>query len=201
MFFYFAFSVLVLRHISQIIMEDVQRGTIEILFSKPISYLSYRAWWQIGSGAYPFLVVAILGTIALVLTVGIPVTMTLHLFLPTFILTFLGAVILSTILYMIVGLMAFWVEDISPLYWILDKTIMILGGSYLPIALFPALMYKIAIYSPFGASQFVSHAVLPTWQTDWYNLVGIQIIWIVLLGALMLWIFNKAKQKISVNGG
>jgi len=78
---------------------------------------------------------------------------------------------------------------------------MILGGSYLPVALFPTFMFKIALWSPFGASQFVTHTVYKTWQTNWYQLVGIQLFWIVLLGLVVYFMFESAKQKVVVNGG
>ena len=96
---------------------------------------------------------------------------------------------------------AFWVEDINPIFWIVDKFVMILGGSYLPIALFPRFMFNIAKYSPFGASMFVTHTVYDTWKTDWYVLCGIQLVWILMLGLFLYWLFNKAKKKVSVNGG
>lgn len=200
-FFYFSFSVLRLRDLSKLIMQDVQTGNIEVLFSKPISYISYRLWWQIGSGIYSFVVITILAVISLALLIGFPPTMTIGIFIPTLFLTFICGVILSLFLYLIVGLLAFWIEDILPVYWIVDKAVMILGGSYLPVALFPSLMKKISLYSPFGASQFVTHTISTSWQTNWYQLIGIQLCWIVLLAVVIYWMFQKAKQKVSVNGG
>lgn len=201
MFFYFAFSTLRLRDISKSIMQDVQSGNVEVLFNKPVSYLGYRVWWQIGSGLYPFLVATILGSIALALIVGVPQTMTLSIFLPTVFLVFIGASILSLILYSIVGLLAFWIEEVNPVFWMVDKAVMILGGSYLPIALFPPFMYKLALYSPFGASQFVTHTVYESWQSEWIMLIGIQGFWILVLALVVYIMFEKAKQKVSVNGG
>jgi len=200
-FFYFSFSVLRLRYISKEIMKDVQTGNVEILFSKPISYLSYRMWWQIGSGLYSFAVITLLVIVALIFIIGLPPTMSIGIFIPSFILTFFCGAILSLFLYTIVGLLSFWIEDINPIFWIVDRTVMILGGSYLPVALFPAFMFKIALWSPFGASQFVTHTVYDTWQTNWYQLVGIQLFWIILLGLVVYFMFEKAKQKVSVNGG
>lgn len=200
-FFYFSFSVLRLRDISREIMKDVQTGNVEVLFSKPISYLSYRMWWQIGAGAYSFIVITILAVIALILIIGLPPTMTVGIFIPTLLLTFICGVILSLFLYTIVGLLSFWIEDINPVFWIVDKAVMILGGSYLPVALFPAFMFKIALYSPFGASKFITHTVYDTWQTDWYQLVGFQLFWIILLGLIIYFMFKQARQKVSVNGG
>ncbi|PKL72307.1 hypothetical protein CVV26_02210 [Candidatus Kuenenbacteria bacterium HGW-Kuenenbacteria-1] len=200
-FFYFAFMLLHLRGISRMIMQDVQTGNIEILFSKPISYLSYRMWWQIGFNLYSFIIITIIAVIVLISITGIPETMTISIFIPTLILTFICGIILSLFLYTIVGLLSFWIEDINPIFMIVDKTIMILGGSYLPIALFPTIMYNIALYSPFGASQFITHTVYKTWQTNWYQLIGIQLFWIILLGLIIYFMFNKAKKRVSVNGG
>lgn len=201
MFFYFAFSTLRLREIAKSIATDVQSGNVEVLFNKPVSYLLYRVWWQIGSGLYPFVVATILGSIALALIVGIPGSMKLMIFLPSLILVFLGASLLSLILYSIVGLLAFWVEEITPIFWIVDKSVMILGGSYLPVALFPAFMFKLAMYSPFGASQFVTHTVYDSWKSNWFILIGIQLFWCVALGCVAYVMYSKARLKVSINGG
>ncbi len=200
-FFYFSFMLLRLRDISRLMMQDIQSGNVEVLFSKPISYLSYRMWWQVGSGLYSFVVITILAAIALGLIIGLPYTMVIGIFIPTLLLTFLCGIVLSLFMYAIVGLLSFWIEDINPVFWIVDKIVMILGGSYLPVALFPPLMKKIALYTPFGASQFVTHTVYESWQTNWYQLVGIQLFWIVLLGLVAYFMFLKAREKVSVNGG
>ena len=200
-FFYFSFSTLRLREIAKLIMEDVQTGNIEMLFSKPISYIFYRIWWQIGSGLYSFIVITTLTVMALLFFIGFPSTMAIGIFIPTLILTFICGVILSLFMYAIIGLLAFWIEDINPVFWIVDKSVMILGGSYLPIALFPSFMYKISLYSPFGASLFVTHTVYQSWQENWFLLVCIQLFWIIVLGMVVYFLFQKAKKKVSVNGG
>jgi ABC-type uncharacterized transport system permease subunit len=71
----------------------------------------------------------------------------------------------------------------------------------LPVALFPSLMYKFALYSPFGASRFMTHTVYESWRGDWYILVGIQLFWIIVLGSVMSIMFKKARERVSVNGG
>jgi ABC-2 type transport system permease protein len=200
-FFYFSFMILGLRNISKVIMQDVKTGNVEVLFSKPISYIFYRFWWQIGLGLYSFVVITIVGGLALYLAIGFPNTFGTNIFLLTIPFIFLGGVVLSLILYGIVGILAFWIEDINPVFWIVDKAVMILGGSYLPVALFPVIMYKIALYSPFGASQFLTHSVYESWQANWYELLGIQFFWIIILGLILLFLFKGAKKKVSVNGG
>jgi ABC-2 type transport system permease protein len=201
MFFYFIFSNFNLRRISRLIMEDVRSGNVEVFFSKPISYLYYKIWWTFGLGFYGFIFIGLFGFAVLFLMIGIPESMTIGIFIPTLILEFILTTILTFIIYSIVGLFSFWIEDVNPVFWIVDKFVMILGGSYLPVALFPDFLYKLAIYSPFGASMFISHIVYDTWKFDWYKLVGIQIFWIFALGFLLFYLFKKAREKVSVNGG
>jgi ABC-2 type transport system permease protein len=201
MFLYFAFMTLRLRDLSSSMMQDIKSGTVEILLSKPIHYLSYRIWWQFGAGLYPFFVVLILGTVGLVFFIGTPTTILSYFFFLTLGIVFILSSILSLLIYSIVGLLSFWIEDIKPLYWIIDKTVMILGGSYLPVALFPPLMYKIAIWSPFGASQFITHTVYESWGYKYLEMFEIQLMWILILGFIVIFMFNQAHKKVSVNGG
>ena len=200
-FFYFAFITLRLREITRMIMHDVRSGAVETIFSKPISYIFYRMMWQLGAGISSFVIVSIVGGSILCLMVGVPSTMTNLIFLLTFMSMFLGGVILTLLIYTIVGFAAFWIEDVDPIFWLVDKFIMVLGGSYLPIALFPPLLYKLAIWSPFGASFFITHTVNPAWSMQWVSMWRIQVMWIVICSG-GLWMINRlAHRHVSVNGG
>lgn len=201
MFLYFAFMTLRLRDLAISIMQDIKSGTVEVLLSKPIHYLFYRMCWQLGAGLYPFSVAVVLGTIALLIAVGIPASMSSWFFAGTLSIVFILGIALSLLIYAIVGLFAFWIEDIKPIYWIVDKAVMILGGSYLPVALFPSIMYKIAVWSPFGASQFVTHTVYSSWENSYIEMIGIQVFWVILLGSIVFFMFGRAHKKVSVNGG
>ena len=53
-------------------MQDVQSGTVEMLFNKPISYLAYRMWWQLGSGIYSFFVIGIFCAISIIVLSYLP---------------------------------------------------------------------------------------------------------------------------------
>lgn len=201
MFFYFAFSTLRLRDLARTITADVRTGNVETLFTRPISYVVYRIWWQIGKGLVSFLCATLLGTAVLAILIDIPETMMIPVFLPSALLVFFGGCVLSLLVYMIVGMCAFWIEETEPLLWIVDKAIMILGGSYLPVALFPDTLYSLARYSPFGASQFVTHTVYDTWKEEWVILLGIQVVWICVGVLILLVMYRHAQKRVSINGG
>jgi len=201
MYFYFLYYTLGLKNIYKSIKLDVNSGNIEVLFSKPVSYIFYKFWWQIGLGAYSFLVISLITSILMVLVIGVPETMKTYLFIPSLIGTlFLGS-FLTLLLYSIIGLLAFWMEEVNPVYWIVDKSVMILGGSYLPVALFPEKVLQASTLSPFGATNFITRIIYDSWESNWYQLLGLQAVWIFILGIVVGFMFNGAKRKLSVNGG
>ena len=122
-------------------------------------------------------------------------------FFISFLCVFILSIILSIFLYSIVGLLAFWIQDVKPLFWIIDKMVMILGGSFIPVALFPKSVYLFATISPFGASQFVTHTVYQTWSSTYIQMILTQVIWIAILGLTVFYMFKKVQKKVSVNGG
>lgn len=201
MFLYFALLPLRLREVGRSIMRDVQTGTVELLFTRPISYLTFRYWWQLGAGLYPALVIATTGTLGMLLFVGAPDTMSKPLFFPSLIITAILGCLLTLSIYSIVGLLAFWLEDVNLLYWIVDKSVMILGGAYLPVALFPDFMKQLALYSPFGASYLTSHTVYGDWEDRYLHLISVQILWVLVCGLITAVLHSKARARVSVNGG
>jgi len=201
MFLYFVLSTLRLRDLAKIISRDIQSGSIEMLFNKPISYLTYRFCWQIGAGLFSFLVIMPIGVLIMAACLGVPATMTSWFFLLTLLIALLGCVVLTLIIYAILGMASFWIIDAAPVLWIVDKFVMVLGGSYLPVAFFPKAMYNLARWSPFGGAQILSQMPYTTWRTDAWMLLTIQYSWILILGAVLIVMFKNARKKLSVNGG
>lgn len=200
-FLYFVLFIMGMRTITRAIINDVRSGAIEMYFSRPVSYVWFRAWWQIGQGLYPCIVIGSLGAIVLWVTVGVPATMMLWIFIPSLIVTFLGGILLIVGLYTVIGLLAFWIEDADPVYWIIDKAIMMLGGAYIPVALMPSYIQTFAVYSPFGSTYLITHTPYTTWAHDFAWLLGIQWMWIIVVGLTAMWLFSRAQRRVSINGG
>ena len=158
MFIYFCLMILNVRRLDYLIMNDVKSGNVELFMNKPTNYLTLSFFKVIGQGLFSFLFISLVGALGMILFVGVP-DLNLAIFIPTFILTLLLGQILGLITYAIIGLLAFFIQDVRPVHWIVDKLIMMLGGSYLPISMFPGFMKVIAFVSPFGAINFASSTV------------------------------------------
>ncbi|MEY4575636.1 MAG: hypothetical protein RL701_339, partial [Pseudomonadota bacterium] len=117
----------------------------------------------------------------------------------------LCAGVLITALYVVIGVTAFWVADVTPLYWIWQKALFILGGLMLPLELYPTWVQRLGMLTPFplllsGPASFVlhpqahaTHAVL--------LLAGRLALWLAIAGVLSHVLYERALQRLQVNGG
>ncbi len=200
MFIYFCLMTFNLRKIYSLIMNDVKSGNVEMFINKPVNYMLLSFYKVIGQGLYSFIVISILGCAAMIIFVGVPI-LNLFVFIPTLIVTIIFGQILCLILYAIIGILSFFMQDVRPIYWIVDKFVMVLGGSYLPIAMFPKFMKTLAYVSPFGAINFASSTVYEYWNNEFIIRISLQFGWIIVFGLLLNYVFSKAKEKAMINGG
>ena len=45
-------------------------------------------------------------------------------------------------------LLAFWLQDVAPVYWVWQKLMFVLGGLMLPLELYPAFIQRAAAFTP-----------------------------------------------------
>lgn len=200
MFIYFCIMILNIRKIDNLIMTEVKSGNVEMFMNKPANYLVLSFMKVIGQGIFSFLFISVVGSIVMVFFIGIP-NLNLCIFIPTFIITLLLGQILGLFIYGLIGIMSFFMQNIRPIHWIVDKFVMILGGSYLPISLFPNFLKIIAFISPFGAINFASSTVYDSWNNEFLIRIGLQIMWIFIFGFLLEFVYKKSKKKAMINGG
>ena len=200
MFIYFCIMILNIRRLDSILMDDVKSGNIELFMNKPTSYLTMNFMKVIGRGIFSFVVISIIGSIIMILFIGVP-NLDLKIFIPTFIITLVLGQFLGLLIYGIIGLLSFFMQDIRPVHWIVDKFVMILGGSYLPISLFPKALKMIAYGSPFGAINFATSTVYESWNNEYLIRIGLQIVWIIVFSLVMNYVYLKTKEKAMINGG
>lgn len=58
---------------------------------------------------------------------------------------------LTLVFYLIIGLLAFWIHDTRPVYWLWQKASFVLGGLIVPLQLYPDWLRTLAAWSPFSA--------------------------------------------------
>jgi len=112
------------------------------------------------------------------------------------------AAALITALYVWMGLLAFWLEDVSPVFWVWQKLMFVLGGLMLPLAFYPELVQRAAAFTPFpvilsGPASFVLGTGVVTPGVLARNLV----IWSAVTAVGVNWMFRRAISDLTINGG
>jgi ABC-2 type transport system permease protein len=128
-----------------------------------------------------------------------PALRTLLLFAP-FAVT---ATLVTSALYVGVGLLAFWLTDVSPVYWLFQKALFVLGGMMLPLELYPRWLQRVAEFTPFsallwGPAQLVLRAMAP--HEVWLLAARLGA-WALVVAALLFLIFRRASRSLQVSGG
>lgn len=113
----------------------------------------------------------------------------------------LAAAVLAE-LYLALGLVAFWLSDATPLYWLTGKLTLILGGLMLPLELYPSWLRAVALATPYsallsGPASFVLHD-----QHGEAWLLALRLVaWAFALFLAIELMFRRAIRALSVGGG
>jgi len=188
------------RSIFRTIKSEHQKGSLEVQLNKPYNYLVYKCFEQLGKGIPNLVINLVISIPILIVLVGPPPALTPLLAVSALLLTICGTLV-SAAIYACISLTNLWIEDAEPVFWIVDKAVLILGGAYIPIALFPPRAQTAAHFSPFGAPMFATKIFNPNFAYEWPSLLLMQVVWIVVF-ILLTHTYYKATQKVlAINGG
>ena len=150
---------------------DVNSGEFSAQRARPMSYLSMMLAKTYGSSILQFFLLATFGSLVVFFIAGawpwpgLPMTEKIGMGLATVGLALGGLAIAST-WYVIIGISAVWVEEVSPLVWIFQKFMFLLGGLVVPLVLYPEALRKVAYLTPFSAmiGEPASIILTPSWR-------------------------------------
>jgi ABC-2 type transport system permease protein len=105
-------------------------------------------------------------------------------------------------LYLWIGLLAFALEDVAPVFWVVQKLLFVFGGLMLPLDVYPAGLQTVAAWTPFPAMLAGPAAiVLEHGRMDGVGLAARLIAWSAVIAVAVQWTFTRASATSTVNGG
>ena len=112
------------------------------------------------------------------------------------------AIALLTALHLAIGLGAFWIGEVTPVFWVWQKLLFVFGGLMLPIQLYPPVMQRLAALTPFpdilaGPASFVLDGQAVAAPV----LVVRLALWCAATTAVVQWMYARARRSLTVNGG
>jgi ABC-2 type transport system permease protein len=180
--------------------NDLRTGRLAYLLTRPISYLGSIFAEGLAS---LLLQLAVLGAATFAFTYAstgsIPFTAAnFCLMLALGVL----AGILGLIFQMLVGLSGFWLHDVTPFSWVWEKLLFVFGGLFVPLSIYPGLMYAISSCSPFffilgGRSDMVFGFTF----SSLFWLIGVFLFWFFAGILLLKILFQRGLKILNIHGG
>ncbi len=179
---------------------EVKTGSIAYIIGRPCNYLLYHLSFGLGEAFPLFLLNLSVGILVALFLIG-PFAFK-WIILPFLLLSVLGAFVLHFYITMCLGLLAFWVEDATPFFWVYSKMLFILGGLLIPLSFFPSWLQEFAQALPFhnvlyGPAKLFVQGELALVS----SLLSWQIIWIFVFAALAHGMFTLGSRRVHIHGG
>lgn len=203
LFWYIAFNEWVLVSLPDAqddIEEDLRTGRLAYLLPRPISYLGSTFVEGLGVLAARLVV---LGFVTFVFTwvraEGVPFGWGAFF-------TMIGIGVIAgcvgVVFKMVIGISAFWVQQVDPFHWVWEKLLFTLGGLMLPLIVYPKWLQKIARFTPFPAilGDRSSLAIHFNWG-DLVSLTSALLFWGALGSCCLLLLYRKGLRIVNVEGG
>lgn len=179
--------------------ETVKDGSIAYILNKPYDFVWYQFSTSMGETIFRAMFNALFGSLVVWMLVGPPN----H---PEGFLIVLPAVIGAWALHFcvnaMIGLSAFVVEDVAAFTWIYQKLAFIFGGMLIPLDFYPNWLQTISKFLPFSSAIYGPARLFVTPSLGMFvNVVGLQLVWIAVLGILLTAVYRWGVREMSVNGG
>lgn len=119
------------------------------------------------------------------------------------VLSILLAYCIQFLYSLIIGLLAFWLIVTWPLNMLLGAIYKLLSGAWIPVAMFPDLLYKINLFLPFRAIYAIPVTIMTSQMKAsaiWEAIIT-QFMWMILLYCITEIVWTIGKRKLIVQGG
>ncbi len=188
------------RSFSEEISYDIKSGNIAYKINKPYSYVFFAFSKFLGHIIFRLVIFFAIGITFGIIFIGPLQNFDLkNIFLLGIVYT-LGVAI-SSFIYIIVGLSAFWLEENRPIHWIYDKIMIVLGVIF-PLEMLPFWLQPLSKFTPVFVCTYGPIKLTVDFSINiFYQIITTQILWFIGTTLLALFIYQKGVKKINANGG
>jgi len=182
------------------ISESVKAGDIAYTLIRPLHYAAWQVAHSLGN-SLPRLVTSLLAGSAVVFAFTGNVAGSLQGLLAFAVLGAL-ALILDGIIAVLIGLSAFWMEDVSPVFWVYQKLLFTIGGMFLPLEFFPGWLQRVSAWLPFQLIVYAPARTFIDFHPSFFlRAVAGQAAYLLVAGFVVHLVWLRAQRRMVVQGG
>jgi ABC-2 type transport system permease protein len=182
------------------ISEAVKSGDLAYTLVRPYSYIGFQIAHSLG---LTFPRMALNFVVASVVVV--PFVRNVETSLPGiagFLVLALFGAILDAMIAVLIGLAAFFVEEVQPVHWIYSKLLMSVGGMFLPLDMFPGWLRRISDWLPFRFIIYAPARTFVTFEaTFFFRALAGQLIYCGVMVLVLALVWRWGQRRLVVHGG
>ena len=179
---------------------DIKTGNIAYNINKPYNYVFYIIARHLGEITVKFILFFIFGIILGCVMIGaIPQFDFINL--PFIVISAFLGILINSVIRITISVISFWIEDSTPFQWIYDKIILVLGTIF-PIEMFPKWLQPAIKCTPVLAITYGPAKLIIDFSfTLFWEILAVQIIYLIVSSAILLWLYKLGTKRLNVNGG
>lgn len=179
----------------------IQRGTVAGDLIRPVGLIPQLLAYDVGFliGRIP-LIAMILPIAAIVGSLQLPPTFGASI---GFLISLLLAYALNLLVWLPVGMLGFWTLSTGGLRFLLFSVLSFVSGQMVPLWFIPGYLRTVLEWMPFQGMAFapLSIYVGQTTGNDILQTIAVQLIWIVILSFGVTWLWRRARNVVTIQGG
>ncbi|GAC1310479.1 MAG: ABC-2 family transporter protein [Ktedonobacteraceae bacterium] len=189
-----------LPQLTRLIDQEVRSGQLAYLLGRPCSYVFYHYAQYLGGRLVRLVINAAVAFIVAMLFVGPPPFSWTGLL--AFPLVVFLAISIDFVVYFSIGLLAFWTEETTPFFLIVNRLALVLGGVLAPLEVLPQPIRGLAQVLPFSAVLYGPARTLVHFEVDHFIGLLLQQAITLAIGSLVLFVLYRiATRRVNINGG
>jgi ABC-2 type transport system permease protein len=177
-------------------------GSIAMELLKPLDFQRARLAETVGSAVFEAIVaLAIISLFGLVYG-GIALPHAAATWLLVLVSLLLSLLIKFSVIYL-TGLLCFWTSSALGMTWLRIAIMNLLSGALIPLTFFPAWLRTFAFALPFQGIVYIPASLYLGRSTGLaaIQLVGLQLLWVVVLWACGRALWGRAVRQVTIHGG
>ncbi len=178
----------------------VKSGDLAYTLIRPYSYVGFQIAHSLG-GTYP----RMLRNFAIATAVILPFVRTVETSwqgILGFLVLALMSSLLDAMIAVLIGLSAFYLEEVRPVHWIYSKLLMSVGGMFLPLDMFPGWLRRISDVLPFRYIIYAPAKTFVSFDGSFFlRALSGQAIYIAAMALVLALVWRVGQKRLVVHGG
>lgn len=187
------------KNVFESLKDEIVSGQIETKLNKPYSILNFYFFEALGHAIIRLPIYTVVTFVAMSVFFGYPEFTVLQLV--SMVLLVSAGFVLLTVIYQLIALIAFWIENPDPVFWIINKLAWIVNGTFVPLSILPIAFKQFADVFPLSAPFYIGRVFEINEPIILVKFLLVQVVWIVVFVLLNRTVYRTGIRKISINGG